>query len=51
METIDTTKAYAILQDKSASLRLKNFVQSMLERDIVDVCNDVEAIQSLIKKG
>lgn len=46
---INPIRAMAILQDRSASFWLKEAVKRAMERDIVDVQNDVDALNSIFE--
>lgn len=47
MKRLNTQRAYAILQDKSASYPLKAQVERALNRDPVDVLKDLEVYNSI----
>lgn len=45
--TFNHENAYKIMQDKASSFWLKAACQRLMERDIVDGKNDIDALQSL----
>lgn len=47
MTTINLELAHKVLQDKSASIRLKHTVMAYLEKDPVDAQNDIEILNKI----